>query len=744
MDQRPLIEHKTTTLGAFILYFILIIVGLAVYAKTLHYGFFFDDHPNITKFFHIRHKNFFSLFFLNTRWISLWLNTLLYHIARFEPYFYHLANLIIHLANGSLLYCVLILLFKRLKTDNFFKQNALQLAFVTTTLFLIHPVATQTVCYVIQGQLEGLSTLSIFLMAFLFTQWSMATNVFVRTIFGFLLLVMAALSTGTKEIAIVAPFLLCVIDWFFIAEGSWDSFKKRLWLHALVLLVVISSFCYAFGLKPFLQLLKFNNELMSNKGNILTTHHEEIITPFAFLCSQFKVMLHYIFIYFWPFSISADYDSKLAEGFWEIDCIFPFLILTSLGIWMLYRIWKNSSDIVIFAWLWFFICMVPRASIIPSSELVADYKTYCASVGMVLLLGILTVKIARRIVINHANYLWPTLFLALIPWIMFGYNRVKVWQSSETLWKDIVLHAPTKARAWNNYSVALLENKKYTEAIPNLEKAISLDKHYPDPWNNLSVAYANLGKVDKAIAALEMALRLNPDHVEGYNNLATYLITQEDYKNAEMVLHHALVRRPYYGRALFNLGRIYYLQQKYKEANHYFKLCCTKADLDNDMGYSSWGMTSMILKNYEDAICAYSKAIETSPQDDEIKRHLAYAHLFSKHFDIAEKSFLELYKRNPHDLQIILGLAEMYVITQRFGPALEIYKKIEGHGLKMPLILMRAAGCAYKIGLYDLAGQYLKKYLTTNPPNKTVHEINTVLAALNKRDFSKKSWALLN
>ena len=66
----------------------------------------------------------------------------------------------------------------------------------------------------------------------------------------------------------------------------------------------------------------------------------------------------------------------------------------------------------------------------------------------------------------------------------------------------MIQNAPGKARAYNNYAVALSEKGLYKESLPYYIKAIEMDDLYPDPLNNLAVAYSFMGDTEKAIECL--------------------------------------------------------------------------------------------------------------------------------------------------------------------------------------------------------------------------------------------------
>jgi protein O-mannosyl-transferase len=421
------------------------------YYPSLHYNFQFDDLANITKLFSIRHSTFNDLFFQGPRWISFWLNTIHYKIGKFDPFSYRLLNVITHSLTAVIIFYLFYFALSGLKKKSFFSTNALLIAFSTALIFLLHPVQTQTVSYVIQGQLEGLAAFFIMSISLCFLFLTRSKNTTTISCLTAVLLLLAALSCGTKEIAIISPFLLMIFDWFFIAQGDIQSLKKRLWIHGIYFVTVFSIYLYFLKPKFFINLLGFKIEARNNIGNILTEKATDKILPFPFFISQFKVILHYLFMFLWPFNISVEYDWKLVKGFFALDCFLPFLALCALG-YIIFRVLrKNVADLSAFGLVWFFISIAPRSSFIPSSELLTDYKTYTGSVGIAFLLalgitklltlGATYIKNENFVRYRHQiNYALLVIFGLPIGWMT--YERNKVWRSGEEFWDNIIKNAP--------------------------------------------------------------------------------------------------------------------------------------------------------------------------------------------------------------------------------------------------------------------------------------------------------------
>lgn len=724
---------------------VLVLLTIVVYYQSLFYGFIFDDYPNIVNSVSIRNDTLSNLFFAHSRWVVFWLNTLYYKIVGFEPFLYRVGNLIIHIANGLLLFTLLSTLLPRSQRDTFVSSYAYQLSFLAAGLFLLHPVQTQTICYTIQGQLEGSALLGILLILLCYTVYALGTGVLRLSMAGLTLLI-SLLSCGTKEIVIIAPVLVLLIDWFFIACGDVKALTSRIPFLATLTVAMVGCFCFLVKPTFFLELITLSTKHGNSAGNTLTHQPETIITPVHFLISQFKVILHYLGIFMWPQGLSVDYGWKLSESFWSLDSFLPFSILCLLWAYVIKVWYKNKTSIPVFAFLWFFISILPRASIIPSSELVVDYKTYQASVGIVFLIALFLLKGTQALVswytarpyLRFYPIAWGFLTFIVLTESLIAQRRTRVWASKKNFWKDALEHKQEKARPYNNYAFALLEEKKYEEALPYLKKALEIDPHYTDAWNNLALAEGSLGNTDKAIEYLQRALHLNPGHAESYNNLAAYYLSKKDYTSAQALLKKALEVKKHYGTALFQLGQISFFQGNVVEAYEYFKEACTNSDRLTAEAHSCWGMTSMLLHRYYDALKAYSIAVKLRPHDEELLVHLGYAHLYTKKHDKAEEIFKGIISKHKDHLHALLGLADVLIAKEQYQKALEIYKKIEKDGAKEPLILLRMAGCYYKLGNLPLARIYINRVLTTHPSPELQATLEEISEALEKGDTTAK------
>lgn len=737
--QKPLFHFS---FQHFITLVLLGITTIATYYPSLHYSFQFDDLSNITRYFDIRHNTFWSLFFSKTRWLIYWLNSIHYHIAGFNPFSYRVGSITIHVTNGILIFCILSLVLSRLKERSFWHTNAYAITTVTSMLFLLHPVQTQTVSYIIQSELEGLAALFMLTMVVIYLYMTSTTSTHKQYISGGLLLILGILSSGTKETTIICPFLLALVDWFFVAQGSWVFFKKRIPFLCTLFTLLFASYAYLLTPAFFTKVLGLNYYVKNNIGNVITHNPNQLISPYLFFISQFKVILHYLTIFIWPFNISVEYDWKVCRHFFSFDCIVPFAFLVVIAFVIAWLLKRNKSEPLCFGALWFFTCLSTRSTIMPSPELLVDYKTYCASFGWLFILatGIIYTMI-QLIAMLKQTHLIKAIPLALFsclllsPLSYFTLQRNNVWRSGIDFWGSELAASPHKARAHNNYGVELSQNQKeFAASIAYFQKAIELDRHYADPHNNLAVAYAHLGDFDKAIEAIKSGIAINALYPEAYNNLATFLMQKNDFKQAKIAAIQAIRLRPYFGKALYNLGRIYLHEENLEQAWECFKKCCMEGDYDVERGFFQYGKISLELHKYDEALIAFKKILQINPYHIDAHLGLATAYVGLKQYDDALVYYQKAHQYDPNNFLTLQGIGEIYLLTNKPHHALEFFtkarQKTKGDSYH---ILGRLAICYEQVGNIKAAFALFNDMLTLTLPAETRAHVEKV-----KTEFSAR------
>ena len=127
---------------------LLIIIGVVAYRNSLDCGFIFDDANTITDNPAIHALR--PIFYWPSRFVVNLTFKLNYAIGRFNVVDYHVVNLLIHVLAGLTLFGVI----RRTLLSDMFKQRYQQsapwLALIGATIWLAHPLQTESVTYICQ------------------------------------------------------------------------------------------------------------------------------------------------------------------------------------------------------------------------------------------------------------------------------------------------------------------------------------------------------------------------------------------------------------------------------------------------------------------------------------------------------------------------------------------------------------------------------------------------------------------
>ena len=130
-----------------------IALGVLIYSNAFDCSFHFDDAPNITGQPGIRNFWDFQSWWniQSTRQLAFGSFALTYHFFGYEVWGWHLFNLLIHLATALAVWRLAALLFRTPALRNLpIAAQAPSLALAAGLLFVAHPLATQSVTYIVQ------------------------------------------------------------------------------------------------------------------------------------------------------------------------------------------------------------------------------------------------------------------------------------------------------------------------------------------------------------------------------------------------------------------------------------------------------------------------------------------------------------------------------------------------------------------------------------------------------------------
>jgi tetratricopeptide (TPR) repeat protein len=135
---------------------------------------------------------------------------------------------------------------------------------------------------------------------------------------------------------------------------------------------------------------------------------------------------------------------------------------------------------------------------------------------------------------------------------------------------EVLRLQPNSADAHNGLGVALADQGRFDEAISHYTAALELGPADPQVHYNLGNTLNKQGKLHEAIQQYTAALRLKPNFAEAHHNLAATLA--DEGRLAEAIEHYtaALQLRPHYVMAHYNLGLALAKQGRLAEARQQF------------------------------------------------------------------------------------------------------------------------------------------------------------------------------
>lgn len=555
--------------GAFCV-LVIIAFSFLAYANSFRVPFLFDDLNNILDNSTIRDlKDIGRVFFppassgLGQRPIVNLTLAVNYAMSGEKVWSYHLFNLLIHTVAALALFGIVrrTLLTERMRDD--YHHVAVPLALGSSLIWMLHPVQTQAVTYIIQ-RCESLMGMFFLLTVYCaIRNWDSPS----KNRWRLLSLISFFLGVGSKEVIVMAPFIVLAYEWYFVRPATMDILKHSWPLYT----------GYAAGIVVLAY-------LVLTGGTLSTGMSKDVSEPWLYWQTQPQVIIHYLRIALWPDSLCFDYGWPLVSFREGLPTILFLMIILAVTFWLFVR--RKPAGFLFF---FFFACLIPT-SIMPLPDPVFDYRIYLsmAALSAAALIGIhkLCLELNKKIpLLTKRHFLTVCLAVFLILSGILGlltYKRNQVYSSELTIWTDTVLKRPQNARA----------------------------------QLNLGMAFDNAGRIHEAIRCFHEAIRLNPEYAGAYANLGGALIKLGRYKEAQVHLGRALELNPNKkasATVYSNMGVALSAQGLNREAIYYFKKA---VDLDADNAVLMLNLGFALEKTGElaGALNAYEKALRIKPE----------------------------------------------------------------------------------------------------------------------------------
>jgi Flp pilus assembly protein TadD len=421
---------------------------------------------------------------------GIWLN----------PWIFHTANLVVHVA-------AVVIAYKLLKLLTGQKWPAMAGAL----LFGLHPVQVESVAWVagMKDVLCGAFSLLALWQYVLFARAGDGAepqrSERARQIHYAAATVAFVLAMLAKPSAMTIPFAAMLIDRFLLSR-SWRRIVRALgpWL-------VLSAGCAVVArLSQLVQVPSDGGRLWLRPllaGDALSFYLRQII---------------------WPARLAVQYHHSpqvLMQGRW---IWFAWIVPLSLAIvaWGLRRRWPwvlVSLGLLVVA-------TAPILGLVPFEferiSLVADHYLYLAMIGPALALAFaLTAVRSARI---------PTILtsLVLVAFAARSYAQTSHWLDTETLFRHTLAVNPMSEVAYNQLADRAFMANDFQIAERLARQAIEIQPLHPEAYVTLGAALAAQNRKAEAIPAYRRALDLQPDNAVALDDLAVALAERRQFDEA--------------------------------------------------------------------------------------------------------------------------------------------------------------------------------------------------------------------
>lgn len=618
----------------------LVAVGLVCYWNSLDTPFVLDDIPRIVDNARIRHLwPLWDVLTYGGRpilYLSIALN---YAYGRLDPRGYHVVNLAIHIVAGLALFGILRRTLESRVLAERFGKTSHWLAMTVALIWMVHPLQTESVTYVIQRG-ESLMGTCYLLTLYCAIRYADAPD---SPAWGAAAVAVCAAGMATKEVMVTAPVMVLLYDRIFIAPSLAEIRQRRWKLYAglFATLAILAALVIAGPRQTGFEI------------------GVETIAPWEYAKTQFEVIVHYLRLVVWPRPLVLDYSWPVARG--GIGSVLPYALgiaaLVVMTGWALLRLKPVG-----FLGAWFFLILAPTSSVLPIADVAFEHRMYLPLVAVVALFvigGYEGLHLAQRRlgwkddVPKRLAIVAAAIWATGLSWATILRNQD--YRTHLSIYSDTVAKRPDNPRAHYNLGVALDLLGKLDEAIAHYVEAVRLRANYAEAHSNLglalykkgrlneavehfseairyrpdlavtrhqfAVALKKLGRTEEAITQDVEAVRLKPDDADAHNDLGTLLFDKDRLTEAVAQFSEAVRLKPGYAEANHNLGLALYSLGRVKEAIPYLTEA-VRLKPDYAEAHNNLGVALHHEGRIEEATLHFAQAVRIRPDYADARNNL--------------------------------------------------------------------------------------------------------------------------
>ena len=647
---------------------LMFVLALLVWQGSFAGTFVFDDANGIVTNPRIR-----QLWPLTpTRPVANFTFALNYYFGRLDTFGYHVVNLAIHFLAALTMFD---LLRRTLLVERFgqrFHGSAVWLAAAVASIWLVHPLQTQSVTYIVQ---RHESLMGLFYLLTLYCVVRGATSG--QGAAWYPAAVCACiLGGGCKAVIATAPVVVFFYDVLFLSGSFVQAVRRRWGLYAALLA--------ATGVTIYLTLPR--GVLGVAKGTVTVGFSVEGYTWLEYLRTQAGVILHYLRLCVAPVGLCLDHDWPKAS--WGAAIVPGLVVLALLGltVWGIVR--RNPWA---FLGVWFFGILAPTSSVVPVKDPIFEHRMYL-SLGAVVALVVLGMFAAAQR--QHTRRGWSreamcaaggVLCLLVISLLGYGtHRRNAVYRSEIDVWKNVAERYEKSVRAWTNLGGEYWAQRKWRLALDAYDKGLELAPDRATLYANRGVVYEDMAKqakqpqytelLKRALKEYGIAIEKDPAAFNAYMYRGNVLASLGRFDEAEASFKEALARKPGEIMALKNYAFMLARVKRYDEARQRYQQVLDR--LPQDAG-ARIGLARIErdLGHLEGAIAQYEAILERDDRNAEAWYRLGNARREQSRLQEALRCFRKAVAVEPMYAEAHNNIGQVLGTLGRGAESVAAYKR---------------------------------------------------------------------
>jgi protein O-mannosyl-transferase len=546
-----------------------------------------------------------------------------------DPFGYHVLNLVIHMAAGLTLFGLVRRTLANARPQAPFGADGPFLAGAAALLWLVHPLQTESVTYIVQRS-EALAGL-----CYLLTLYGTVRSLDAPRTRAWQAAAVLACAAGMacKEIVATAPLMVLLYDRIYGGRAFGDVLRRRGGLYI--------GLAATWGV---LVALNLGGPRADSVG------YRNGVGAWLYALNQCRALTTYLRLSFWPSPLLIDYGgvAQLTGRDVAAEGAVVLALLAAVLLALRYR------PTIGFLGLWFFIILGPTSSIVPIlTEVAAERRMYLPLAAVVVLMvvggyGLLGLSSDTA---RGASVWRRRLALLGVAGVAaaLGFGtaaRNRVYGRAVTMWEDVVRQQPNNGRAQTNLGQALAAAGRTEEAIACYERALRAAPNSYKIHSNLGAALVEQGRFDEAMGHYLLALQDQPNAYLVQNNIGDLLIRQGRFTEALPHLEEALRLRPDHADSANNMGRVLMHLGRWADAKPYLEKAVAN-DPASYMAYSNLGIVLDRAGDHKKAAEMHQAALRIHPGFAEGYNNLGFSYREAGRLDLAEQCFRQAIRLNP-------------------------------------------------------------------------------------------------